>query len=71
MNWRDVFNFIRHPAVGPFHELKRPTFNVDRSLLERQQAKARELGENSVKPIFVEDQPDTWVRPVDYENLPV
>lgn len=71
MTLRELFNVLRRPVVPAFEELRRPTFNVDRSLLERQQAKARELGENSVKPIFVEDQPDTWVKPVDYENLPV
>ncbi len=101
MTIRELFNLLRRPVVPQFEELRRPTFNVDRSLLERQQAKARELGENSIKPVgargvvvdagdllsspkvradleaarrlrswVVEDQPDTGVKPVDYDDLP-
>jgi len=67
---RELFNLLRRPVVPQFEELRRPTFNVDHSLLERQQSKARELGENSVKPVLIQENEDTWVKPVDYDDLP-
>ena len=65
MSLRELFNILRRPVVPGFEELRRPTFNVDNSLLERQQ-----LGENSVKPVLIQENEDTWVKPVDYDDLP-
>ncbi len=41
---------------------------VDHRLIERQEQKARELGPNSIKPLLVEDQPDTFVAPRPFDD---
>lgn len=62
--------------VGPFREIRRPAFEVDDKLVERQIAEARLHPVNGIKPLL-EDQPETMpphiTNPptVDFESLPV
>jgi hypothetical protein len=54
--------------VGPHREIKRPTFNVCNELYQAQLKAAAKLPPNSIKPLLVEDQPDTFVQPIDFDN---
>lgn len=72
MNLRKLWHEIRRPRfIGPFHELTRPSYPVDRSLMARQLDAAKNRPVNRIKPVLlIEDQPDTFVKPVDFDNLP-
>lgn len=71
MSLRKLWKELRRPRfVGPFHELKRPSYPVDRSLMARQLEAAKDKPVNGIKRVLLEDQPDTFVTPVDYDNLP-
>ena len=61
---------LRHfRFIGPYKPLKRPSFITD-ELLELRIAAARDLiGDRPIKPL-IESQPDTWVKPIDYDDLP-
>jgi hypothetical protein len=54
--------------VGPHREIKRPTFAVCNELYQKQLKAAAKLPENSIKPM-VESQPDTWVKPIPYDDF--
>lgn len=58
-------------VIGPYRELQRPKFPVDRSLVSRQLRAAELHPVNGIKRVLIEDQPDTFVEPVDFERLPV
>lgn len=51
-------------------DLKRPRFTVDRDLVSRQLRAAESKPVNGIKPLLVEDQPDSFVRPLDYDVEP-
>jgi hypothetical protein len=55
--------------VGPHREIKRPTFAVCNELYQKQLRAAAKLPENSIKPM-IEENPDTWVKPLDYDEDP-
>jgi hypothetical protein len=55
--------------VGPHREIKRPTFAVCNELYQKQLKAAAKLPENSIKPM-IEENPDTWVKPLDYDEDP-
>jgi len=67
---RRFIRWLKRPLiVGPFEPLRRPAYEVDQKLEQRiRQARAR-LPEDSVKRLILEN-PDTWVKPVDYDDLP-
>jgi hypothetical protein len=55
---------------GPYRPPRRPTFLTDNEL-EIRRAVARDLmGSTQVKPL-IERNPDTWVKPLDYDDMPV
>jgi hypothetical protein len=63
---------LRSFFVGPHREIKRPTFAVCNELYQAQLKAAAKLPPNSIKPLLVEENPDTWVKPLDYdEGLPI
>jgi hypothetical protein len=56
--------------IGPHRELKRPTYEVCNELYQKQLKAAAKCPVNGIKPM-IEDQPDTWVKPIDYRDLGV
>lgn len=67
MTLRQLWQRLRTPVlIGPYHEIKRPTFQVDENL-ERQADAARvAMGDaylcaTPVKRKLIEDQPTTFV----------
>lgn len=58
--------------LGPYHEIRRPRFPVDRNLVSKQLRAAESLPANSIKPVLIQENEDTWVKPLDYdEGLPI
>lgn len=52
MSLRKLWNELRRPRfIGPFHELKRPSYPVDRSLMARQIEAAKGRPVNGIKPV--------------------
>lgn len=52
-------------SVTPFQELRRPRFPVDRELVSKQLRAAERCPTNGIKPLRIEDQPPSFVRPAD------
>lgn len=46
-------------------------FVVDRSLVSRQLREAEKHPVNGIRPVLIEDQPDSFVKPLDYGELGV
>lgn len=51
--------------IGPARDIRRPRFPVNRDLVSKQLRAAEVLPPNSIKPLRVEDQEDSFVRPVE------
>lgn len=67
---RRFIRWLKRPLfIAPYEPLRRPVYEVDSNLEQRiRDARAR-LPEDSVKRLILEN-PDTWVKPVDYDDLP-
>jgi fructose-bisphosphate aldolase class 1 len=61
---------LRSLFIGPHREIKRPTYEVCNELYQKQLKAAAKCPVNGIKPM-IEDQPDTWVKPIDYRDLGV
>jgi hypothetical protein len=79
MTLRQIWQRLRTPVlIGPYHELKRPKFQVDENL-ERQADAARiAMGDAylcavPIRKRLVLDNPDTFVRPpaIEEGELPI
>jgi hypothetical protein len=55
---------------GKYEPLRRPVFAPDQKLELRQAMQRDLIGDRPVKPL-IESQPDTLVRPIDYDDMPV
>jgi hypothetical protein len=61
----------RVSPVAIYRPIKRPVFHVDDKLVTRQLKAAAERPANGIKRVLLEDQPDSFVKPLNYSELGV
>ncbi len=64
---------MRFPKVflGPHREIKRPCFTPSNELYERQLKAAARCPVNGIKPLLIQENPDTFIAPAFVDEYPI
>ncbi len=60
--------WLSRQVIGPYREIKRPAFPVNTDLEAQAKAARERWNLGDPKPVLLEDQPDTWVKPLNFDE---